>query len=146
MEKAYKKLIKKGIYIDKEIIRFNVDMQSLIQLRLEKDDIKSADLMSTFLQEVQTDKTNKYMQLMASMPVFLEKETTFPSAFEMFSDMKADESSSESDADSEDSDDHMKREKAVPVRFRIEIPGRITAEHELPSSLNEDLRCSHQII
>jgi hypothetical protein len=30
LTKCYKKLIKKGLLIDKEIIRFNIDMKSLI--------------------------------------------------------------------------------------------------------------------
>lgn len=47
--KAYKKLIKKGLYIDKEVIRFNINMQSLIQLRLDKTDQKSSAAMASFV-------------------------------------------------------------------------------------------------
>jgi hypothetical protein len=32
---CFNKLTRKGLLIDKEIIRFNINMQSLIQVRLE---------------------------------------------------------------------------------------------------------------
>ena len=74
---------------------------------------------------------------MSSLPGFLNVDGDFPAAFEMFSDMVPEESSSDEESASDVSDDDVKEEKPRPVRFRIEIPGRITAEKHLPSNLNE---------
>jgi hypothetical protein len=86
------------------------------------NDLKSADNMSEFVQKEQTDQTNKYMQLMSSLPSMLDKEEHLSTVFEIFSDTKPEESSSDSDEDSEDSEEDLKDEKPRPCRLRIDIP------------------------
>lgn len=54
------RLERQGYLQGRELVNFNIDMISLLQVRIDKNDKQTACLLVQYLQDYQTDKTNKY--------------------------------------------------------------------------------------
>ena len=72
------------MFFGKECIRMTMDYYSVIQLFLEKNDLKSAESLVKYLLQETKDQRNIHSQIMSLMNIVIDKKWDYREILEVF--------------------------------------------------------------
>ena len=83
------------MFFGKECIRMTMDYKSVIQIFLEKNDLKSAESLVKYLLQETKDQRNIHSQIMSLMNIVIDKTWDYREILEVFQDPEVNEDEEE---------------------------------------------------